>query len=206
MQTSPLVDFYFGIGSRYSYLASTQIARLESETGAHFEWHPLYSPDLYRLRGNNPFEGEPSSGQYQWAWRQSDAEAWAEYYGVLFVEPQRIPAEQQRILARACAAAKLCGSVESSSRMMFQRGYVENRPPADERACTEIAREAGLPAEKFQRLLTNGDAAAALTHAAEQAHSRGAFGVPTFFVDHRMYFGNDRIVLLRHHLLNRKST
>jgi 2-hydroxychromene-2-carboxylate isomerase len=29
----PQVDFFYGLGSRYSYLAATQIARLETETG-----------------------------------------------------------------------------------------------------------------------------------------------------------------------------
>jgi len=33
MSAKHLVDFYYAIGSRYSYLASTQIARLERETG-----------------------------------------------------------------------------------------------------------------------------------------------------------------------------
>ena len=34
-----------------------------------------------------------------------------------------------------------------------------------------------------------------------EAHRRGAFGVPTFFVGEYMFWGNDRMVLLRHFLL-----
>jgi len=35
-------------------------------------------------------------------------------------------------------------------------------------------------------------------HAAliDEAHARGAFGVPTFFLDGRMFWGNDRLPLL----------
>jgi 2-hydroxychromene-2-carboxylate isomerase len=44
------VDFYYGLGSRYSYLASTQIARLERDTGARVRWRPLYSGDLFVLQ------------------------------------------------------------------------------------------------------------------------------------------------------------
>jgi 2-hydroxychromene-2-carboxylate isomerase len=36
-----IVDFYYSIGSRYSYLASTQIDALKQETGCHIEWHPI---------------------------------------------------------------------------------------------------------------------------------------------------------------------
>ena len=34
--------------------------------------------------------------------------------------------------------------------------------------------------------------------ALQAAHRRGAFGVPTFFLGERMFWGNDRLVLLEH--------
>ncbi len=38
-----------------------------------------------------------------------------------------------------------------------------------------------------------------------EAFERGAFGVPTFFAGDRMFWGNDRLVLLRHHLSGRSD-
>jgi 2-hydroxychromene-2-carboxylate isomerase len=40
-----------------------------------------------------------------------------------------------------------------------------------------------------------------LTEAAREAQARGAFGVPTFFVGDEMFWGNDRIAILREALL-----
>ena len=37
--------------------------------------------------------------------------------------------------------------------------------------------------------------------AAEDAYTGGAFGVPSFFVDDELFWGNDRIVILKHVLL-----
>ena len=71
------VDFYYSIGSRYSYLASSQIAALERETGCRVVWHPLNSTTLISRRGANPFEGPPVSGQYDWSYRERDAKRWA---------------------------------------------------------------------------------------------------------------------------------
>ena len=82
-----VVDFYYSIGSRYSYLASTQIAKLEGETGCQVRWHPVNGLDIRKLRGRDPFAGEPLSGQYEWPYRRYDAECWADYYGVPFREP-----------------------------------------------------------------------------------------------------------------------
>ena len=39
-----------------------------------------------------------------------------------------------------------------------------------------------------------------VTATARRAFERGAFGVPTFFVEDRMFWGNDRLVLLEHYL------
>ena len=85
--SAPAVDFFYGIGSRYSYLASTQLDRLAAETGCGIRWRPLYSGDLFAARRRDPFQGDPVSGQYDWAYRRRDAERWAAYYGVLYREP-----------------------------------------------------------------------------------------------------------------------
>ena len=39
-----------------------------------------------------------------------------------------------------------------------------------------------------------------LEQTTRRAHSAGAFGVPTFVVGDEVFWGNDRVVLLRHHL------
>jgi 2-hydroxychromene-2-carboxylate isomerase len=40
------VAFYYSIGSRYSYLASSQLAELVGETGCQIDWLPLNSVRL----------------------------------------------------------------------------------------------------------------------------------------------------------------
>ena len=79
----PFVDAYLGLGSRYSYLASTRLEAIAAETGATITWIPIASPDLF-ANGRNPFAGAPVSGQYDWTYRKADAQAWADYYGVPF--------------------------------------------------------------------------------------------------------------------------
>ncbi len=55
------IDFYYGLGSRYAYLASTQLKRIAGETGCRFAWHPVARGALMRLRGGQPFRGESRS-------------------------------------------------------------------------------------------------------------------------------------------------
>jgi 2-hydroxychromene-2-carboxylate isomerase len=44
-----------------------------------------------------------------------------------------------------------------------------------------------------------------LAAAAEEAFRRGAFGVPTFFVGAQMFWGNDRLTILKHVLKKQPS-
>jgi 2-hydroxychromene-2-carboxylate isomerase len=71
------VEFFFGLGSRYSYLAFSQISRIEATLGCRFLLRPLGSMELLKLLGRSPFAGAPLSGQYEWEYRRKDAEAWA---------------------------------------------------------------------------------------------------------------------------------
>jgi 2-hydroxychromene-2-carboxylate isomerase len=74
----PVVDFYCGLGSRCSYVASTQTRQLEAGTGCRLRWRPLHSFGLFQARGADPFQDRPVSGQYDWAYRRFDAGCWAD--------------------------------------------------------------------------------------------------------------------------------
>jgi 2-hydroxychromene-2-carboxylate isomerase len=106
-----------------------------------------------------------------------------------------------RRLALDCTAAARLGAVEPFSRCLFRALFVTGVSPLDDEACAALAREAGLDQTAFQRALDQPETAAALAATVEEAVARGVFGVPSFVLGDEIYFGNDRLVLLRHALL-----
>ncbi|MGH6913513.1 MAG: 2-hydroxychromene-2-carboxylate isomerase [Geminicoccales bacterium] len=194
------VDFFYGIGSRYSYLASTQLDRLAAETGCRIRWRPLSSGDLFAARGLDPFAGRPVSGQYDWTYRRFDAQCWADYYGVPFREPEDIRFDPRR-LALACTAAARLGAVERFSRRLFGALFVDGTSPLDDAACAALAAGVGLDPAAFRRALDEPMTRQALARTLQDALRRGVFGVPGFVLAGRVYFGNDRLPILRHVLL-----
>jgi 2-hydroxychromene-2-carboxylate isomerase len=201
----PAVEFFYGLGSRYSYLASTQLERLTAETGCRFRWRPLFSGDLFAARGRDPFAGEPASTQYDWAYRRRDAERWAAYYGVPYREPDDVAFDPRR-LALACAAAARLGAVEAFSQGLFQALFVDGTSPLDDEVCAALARQVGLDEAAFRTALEQPETAWQLAATVEEAVARGVFGVPSFALGDALYFGNDRLVLLRHALLKARAT
>ena len=196
---APVVEFFFSPASRYSYLAASQIALLEAETGCLVEWRPVNGADIRTLRGRDPFSGDAVSGQYEWSYRRSDAETWAEYYGIPFREPPSRDFDFV-LLARAATAAKRLGAGADYGWQLCSAVYASDAWPLDESLCAQVAVESGLERAEFATTLHGAETERELSEAAKEAHRRGAFGVPTFFVGDRMFWGNDRIALVKHAL------
>lgn len=196
----PVVDVYLGLGSRYSYLASTQFDYVAAETGATFRWIPVASADLWE-GGRNPFKGKASSPIYDWPYRHDDAKAWADYYGVPFREPMYRLGFDSRLLVRAALAA---GNGDMRTRMMkrlFAAVFVDDRKTIDLDVCIDCAEEIGWKRHDFRRALSDPTVETERLAIVERAKSRGVFGVPYFIVGDRAFFGNDRLPLLSFYLM-----
>lgn len=194
------VAFFYSIASRYSYLAASQLGELVAETGCHVEWFPLNSVRLLQERGGGPFRGEPVSGQYDWSYRTRDAERWAELYGIPFVETRGRVEIDSEALALACTAAKRLGKVEAVSRELFAAVFDGTTSLIDVHECVRRAERCGFAADAFQGELALPATKKQLDHTMKAAQRAGVFGVPAFVVAGELFWGNDRLVLLKRHL------
>jgi 2-hydroxychromene-2-carboxylate isomerase len=191
-----VVSFYFGLGSRYSYLAATQLDRIEAGTDAEFEWLPLQSSELIRRAndGRSPFDGNNQSGQYDWAYRQRDAKAWAAHYGVPYKEPVSFRVDPSD-LAKACWIADHKGRRQAMSWRILRAIFVEGLTMSRD-VLGRLASDIGLDGAELVDALDEPDVAIRHEAALVQALEDGAFGVPTFVVGSEMLWGNDRLPLL----------
>jgi 2-hydroxychromene-2-carboxylate isomerase len=124
---------------------------------------------------------------------------WAALYGVPFVEP---PSEgvDWRAAAFAALAAVQLGMVEPFVRTFYARTFGEGRPPRGQGELLAIAQAAGVDRAAFAAELRRADLPARHEAIIAAALEIGVFGVPTFAVDGELFWGNDRLVLLEHHL------
>ena len=194
MPGAATVDFYLGLGSRYSYLAASQVDRIEKTHGCRFVWKPIASGALMDRRGGNPFRGEPHSGHYHRGKRENDPKCWARYYRNPFREPVAFRVDPDR-LALACLAADEQGALVACCRLLQRLIFIDGLAIDDE-VIAGLASQLGLDATAFRRDLGSPTTRARHDSLLEEARTHGAFGVPTFFVDRQMFWGNDRLVLL----------
>ncbi|MFZ2870642.1 2-hydroxychromene-2-carboxylate isomerase [Zavarzinia sp.] len=201
------IDFVFGASSRYSYLAVSQLPKLAAEFGVRFRWRPVTTIALVRQArggGSTPFDGAPPAKQYDFAWRRLDAEAWAALYGIPFREPHGRVKYDAAQLNLGCVAADVMGRIEAFVPALQHEIFVTDRAGEIGRAdIVNVARGIGLDPAAFETLLDDAGTKAAAQAIQDEAVAKGAFGVPTFLVDGKVIWGNDRIPLLKHHLATR---
>jgi 2-hydroxychromene-2-carboxylate isomerase len=106
-----------------------------------------------------------------------------------------------RLLANAATVAKRLGHAADYGWRLCSAVYGSGEWPLDEAVCLRIAQEIGLEPTSFTSMLRDPETSRQLSEAAREAHIRGAFGVPTFFVGDELFWGNDRIAILRDALL-----
>ena len=59
-------DFWFSIGSTYTYLTVERIGDLARENGIDVQWRPFSVRALMQEMNNIPFAGKPAKERYMW--------------------------------------------------------------------------------------------------------------------------------------------
>lgn len=187
------VDFFFGPGSRYSYLAATQLSSISETTGAVFRWRPVYSGELISRAGGT-FKSPQDT-----EWRRRDAVRWARHYGVPFIEPKE--SADWRMIAFGCVAAGRMGAGERFGQAVLHLVYGQGLTP-DLDHLLELASVCNLDRTGLALELQSPETAKDYEQNLVDALAAGAFGVPTFVSEQGdVVWGQDRLPLLKDYLL-----
>ena len=188
------VEFYYDLVSPYSYLAYTQLGRVCEEHEAELAFRPMLLGAVHQAVGNkSPIEVEAKS-RYQW----HDIHRWADYYGIPLQFPDPFPFHTLKTL-RAAMFCSGRGELEAFTREAFALYWQEGGAPkgleesVEDGPVAEVARRVGVDAEEVLEGAAAPENKQALKDATEEAVKRGVFGAPAFFVDGKMFWGNDRL-------------
>lgn len=188
------IEFFYDIGSPYSYLAATRLEGLIGRTGAAVRWRPFLLGGVFKASGNRM----PASVQSKARWMLGDLTRWAKHYGVEFQMSSRFPLSTL-LTQRSLAAAGLEhgeGAVQPLSMALFRAYWVDDLDVSDPGVITRLADGVDLNGAAVVARATEQESKDKLRADTDEAVARGAFGAPTFFVGDDMFWGNDRIMLL----------
>lgn len=183
------IEFWFSIGSTYSYLTVMRLGEVERQTGVRFTWIPFNVREMMIAQKNIPFADKPAKAAYMWR----DIERRAAKYGLPIRVPAPYPIEN---LALANQVA-LVGMQEGWGRgyvvETYKRWFQEGLPAGSEPNLSEALRAAGQEPEPVLERAGSAAIAEALKANTGRAEAAGLFGVPSFIVGGEVFWGDDRL-------------
>jgi 2-hydroxychromene-2-carboxylate isomerase len=191
-QSGGAVDFWFDFSSPYAYLGSTQIERVAARQGATLRWKPFLLGALFKAIGT-PNVPILATNEPKRRYLSRDVQDWAHYWGVPFQWPTRFP--MRTVLPLRVVLALDQAQRPAAIHALFRAFWVEDRDISDKPVVAEILRAAGLDTGAADRA-EQPDAKAALQTLTDEAVATGLCGAPTSVVNGKLYWGQDRLVLV----------
>jgi 2-hydroxychromene-2-carboxylate isomerase len=194
------VEFFFDLGSPSAYLAWTQLPQLAADAGADIVWRPVLLGGVFKGTGN----AFPATVPAKIGYALKDFARCAKRYGVAFTANPHFPINT--VVHMRGAIAYLDTPLFSRYlAAMFHGIWVEQRNLNDPAVVAQVLTQAGLDAAEFEQRVNDVDVKEQLKKVTARAVERGVFGVPIFFVDDEMFFGQDRLDFVAEALARQKA-
>jgi 2-hydroxychromene-2-carboxylate isomerase len=188
MTQSDPIDFWFSIGSMYTFLTVMRIDRMEDTTGVRFVWRPFSVRTIMVEMDNRPIS-KPLKLAYMWR----DLHRRAEMYGFAFEGQAPYPPKDAALANYVAVVGAQEGWCEDYVRATYRRWFIEKQEPGSEPNLSGSLREIGEDPARVIALAQKQDAQDTFRAATDEARALGIFGAPTFVARGEVFWGDDRL-------------
>jgi 2-hydroxychromene-2-carboxylate isomerase len=175
------VDFWFTMGSTYSYLTVMRLPTLQRSSGIKFRWRPFHLLVILQEMKHVPFADKPAKSAYMWR----DIERRASMYGIPASLPAPYPAKNSLIANLVAIVGMDRGWGIDFVRAAYRRWFQFGQETGSEPNVSESLREIGQEPGAVLALANAEDTKATLMRETAVARNLGIFGSPSFVVDRR---------------------
>jgi 2-hydroxychromene-2-carboxylate isomerase len=184
-----MIDFWFSVGSTYTYLSVMRLAEVERSSGVSFRWRPFSVRQIMIEMDNIPFRTKPVKAAYMWR----DIERRAARHGLPARVPAPYPLAHWDVANRVAVLAAAEGWVADYARATYRRWFQGGLEPGTDPNLGDSLREVGQDPARVLALAGGDAIGEAYAAATEEARQLGIFGTPTFVVGKEVFWGDDRL-------------
>ena len=204
-----MIDFYFDVSSPWTYLAFRNIQPMASELNVAINWRPVLVGGIFNTVNQRMYASREDSNSPRNRYVLKDLQDCARQTGVSIVFPPKVfPVNSVKAMRGCIWIASNDATNEHFLPFIeatFAAYFTRQEDISQNDVLASICRQTGIDADAFAAGITQADIKDALKSNTDEAIARGAFGVPSFFVADDMYFGNDRLDLLRLAVMKAKA-
>ena len=178
------IDFYFDVISPYAYIAYKKILKIKDIS---FRLKPILLGGLHNLAGITA----PAFNKYKMKNMQNDCELVAKKNNISFKWNSKFPINSLNIMR-----GYLCvkdNKKEEYLNNFFEAYWKEDLDLSNEENIKILLKKLKIDEHDFFNLIKNQDTKNKLKQFTQEAFEKEVFGAPTFIVNNKIFWGQDRL-------------
>ena len=184
------IDFYFSIGSTYTYLSVTRILDVEKNHQVKFNWKPFSVRAIMKEMNNIPFPKDKIN-KVNYMWR--DIERRAENYGFYAKTPVPYPLSEFDLANQIAVYGLDEGWGVDYIRLTYKKWFQEGKEPAIDPSISEICEKLKINKGEIILKAKSKEIENKYISNTSDARNNKIFGSPTFIVNNEIFWGDDRM-------------
>jgi 2-hydroxychromene-2-carboxylate isomerase len=203
-----MIEFFFDCSSPWTWLAFHNLRTMAAELAVPVQWKPVLVGGIFNAVNPSVYEFREKGVPAKQAYLKKDLQDWSRRAGLHIVFPPKVFPVNSVKAMRGCLW--LLREDNGPERMLpfaqalFEAYWSREQDISQDEVLAALCSGLGLDAAAFLQGIADPAIKAQLKANTDEAIARGAFGSPTIFVGgHDMYFGNDRLPLVREAVLQR---
>jgi 2-hydroxychromene-2-carboxylate isomerase len=203
-----MIEFFFDCSSPWTWLAFHNMRSMAAELAVPVQWKPVLVGGIFNAVNPSVYEFRDKGVPAKQAYVKKDLQDWARRAGLHIVFPPKVFPVNSVKAMRGCLW--LLREDNGPERMLpfaqavFEAYWSREEDISQDAVLAALCAGLRLDAAAFLQGIADPAIKAQLKANTDEAIARGAFGSPTIFVGgHDMYFGNDRLPLVREAVLQR---
>ncbi|MGY8663010.1 2-hydroxychromene-2-carboxylate isomerase [Bradyrhizobium sp. UFLA05-109] len=200
-----MIEFFFDCSSPWTYLAFHNIQPLAKELGVEISWRPILVGGIFNSVNPSVYAQREKPVPQKARYMLKDLNDWARSAGLAIKMPPTVFPVNSVKAMRGCIW--LGKDIVPFATSVFEAYWGADKDISQDAVLGDICKTVGVDPQKFLAGISEQGIKDQLKANTDEAVARGGFGSPTIFLDKTdMYFGNDRLPLIREALLRRKAS
>ena len=200
-----MIEFFFDCSSPWTWLAFRNLQPIARELDVEVRWKPVLVGGIFNAVNPSVYEFRARGVPAKQAYLRKDLADWARLAGIRILFPPTVFPVNSVKAMRGCLLLEPEGLLVPFAEAAFQAYWSDDRDISEDAVLADLCAGIGVEPERFFAGIARPDIKDRLRANTEEVIARGGFGSPTIFVDgDDMYFGNDRLGLVREAVLRRQ--
>ena len=181
------IDFYFDFISPYSYLAYKKLKRINNTNQIKVEYKPILLGGLHKLSEITP----PAFNERKLKNMKNDCELVAIKNDIEFEWNSKFPLNSLYLMRGYLVVEK--NLKNKFFEICFDAYWKDNMDILDEKNLDKILKTTGLDKNSFLQNIENLEIKDMLKKLTKDAFEKDIFGAPSFVVNNKIFWGQDRL-------------